>query len=126
MIKIAAAEVNGLLIKSAATIRDLHAENQDLKAQLAGKSRLEHAEKIAHIAIDRGIMSEDKALEYAQTLAESTRDLSMVEEYVAHNGGIGVPLGREEFTKSASDHTLETGNSKAESEFVDFLLTSDL
>ncbi len=124
MIKIAAAELIGLLIKTAGIIRDQNQEIARLKAELAEKHRHEHAEKIAHIAVSRGIMPEDQAVEYAESLARSSRDLAMVEEFVAHNGGVGTPLGQAEITKTASDHTLATG-SQAEAEFVDFLLSAD-
>jgi len=123
MQKIAAADMNHLLIKTAHVIRTLETENATLRQQLADKDRHTHAEKIASIAVERGIMSEDNATDYATELARSDRDLEMVEEFVARNNGVGVPLGSE-MHKTASDDTLADGDT-AEGRFANFLLTSD-
>ena len=126
MRKIAGAELDGILIKTAAALRSLQAENDDLRRQLAARDRQDHAEKIAHVAVQKGMMSEDAASEYADSLASSDKDLSMVEEFVTRGNGTGVPLGRE-IEKVASDHTLADPNgSQAEADFANFLLTSDL
>lgn len=122
--KIAAADLNHILIKSAHVIRTQAAEIETLKQQLADQDRHTHAEKIASIAVDRGIMSEDNAREYANSLAESDRDLGMVQEFVESNNGAGLPLGSE-LTKTAADDTLGSGDT-AEDRFANFLLTSDL
>tara|TARA_Y100000310_G_C20503728_1_gene725326 strand:- start:383 stop:754 length:372 start_codon:yes stop_codon:yes gene_type:complete len=119
--KIAAADLNHLLVKSAHVIRTQGAEIQELKQHLADKNRLDHAEKIASIAVDRGIMSEDNATEYASKLAESDRDLSMVEDFVSRNSGAGLPLGNE-MSKTASDDPMADGET-AEGRFSNFILT---
>ncbi len=123
MQKIAAADLNHLMIKSAHVIRSLETENAELKRQLADKDRHSHAEKIASIAVDRGIMSEDNAEAYATELASGDKDLAMVEDFVARNNGAGVPLGSE-LVKSASETELGDGDT-AEGRFTNFLLTSD-
>lgn len=125
MTKIAAAELDGLLIKTAAQLRSQQAYIAELEAKLAVRDRQEYAEKIAHVAVSRGIMSEDSAAKYADSLAASDRDLSMVEEMVSHGNGAGVPLGQE-IEKVASDHTLHLSDgSRADQDFTNFLLTSD-
>ena len=124
--KIAASEVNGLLLKSAHELRRVSAENAALREQLAGRQREDHAEKIASIAVGRGIMSEDQAAGYARTLASSERDLNMVEDFVARGNGVGLALG-EDVEKTASDNTLDvSGGSEADRRFVGFLMSSDL
>ena len=122
--KIAAADLNHLLVKSAHVIRTQEVEIAGLKQQLADKDRHSHAEKIASIAVDRGIMSEDNAIEYATKLAESDRDLSLVEDFVSRNSAAGLPLGNE-MSKTASDDSMADGET-AEGRFANFLLTSDL
>jgi hypothetical protein len=124
MDKIAAAELDSLLIKSANVIRSQQGRIQELEAQVANQDRQDHAEKIASIAVDRGIMSEDRASDYAAQLASSERDLGMVEEFVSHNNGAGVPLG-DEFEKHAHASSDETVGA-AEAAFNNFLLTSDV
>jgi hypothetical protein len=124
MQKIAAADLNHLLVKSAHVIRTQESTIATLEQQLSDKNRMGHAEKIASIAVDRGIMSEDNASDYANELATSGRDLDMVEDFVSRNNGAGVPLGSE-LTKTASDNELASGDT-AEGRFANFLLTSDL
>lgn len=96
--KIGEAEINGLLVQAATTIREQEAEIIDLKNRLAARDRHEHAEKIASAAVDRGLMDEADGQEYARSLAESDKDLSMVEDLVKRSAK-GVPLGH---TKTAS------------------------
>jgi hypothetical protein len=66
--KISSADIDGFLVKAAATIRDQEATISELRSDLAGKERHEHAEKIASAAVDRGIMDESEAKEYAESL----------------------------------------------------------
>jgi hypothetical protein len=122
--KIAAADVNHLLIKTAHVLRSKDAEIDALKRQLADQDRARHAEKIAGIAVERGIMSEDNAEDYAEKLASSNRDLTMVEEFVARNSGAGLPLG-DEMTKEASGPGFSSSGS-AEDKFTNSLLSLDL
>ena len=98
--KIGEAEINGLLVKSAAAIRELSAENLSLKSQLASRGRQDHAEKIAHVMVERGLMDDSAGKEYAQTLAKGDKDLSVVEDLVQHSVP-GLALGH---TKTASAH----------------------
>jgi hypothetical protein len=90
--KIGAAEINGFLIKAASKLREQDAEILDLKNKLAARERLDHAEKIAHTAVERGAMAPDDAAEYARSLADSDKDLNMVEEFVGR-AAAGKPLG---------------------------------
>lgn len=96
--KIGAAEIDGLLVKSAQAIRELTTENVALRAQLATRAREDHAEKIASALVERGIMDESAGKEYARDLATSDKDLSIVED-LATRSVSGVPLGH---TKVAS------------------------
>lgn len=104
--KASAVEVNGLLLSAAANIRDLVAENIELKTKLASVARQEHAEKIASVIVGRGQMDEDGAKDYARSLRESDRDLNMVEDFVKRSAP-GVPLGH---TKTASEHESTPGD----------------
>lgn len=101
--KIGEAEINGLILGAAASIRALEVENLELRGRLASKDRHEHAEKIASAAVDRGLMDETDGEEYARSLAESDKDLTVVEDLVKRSAK-GVPLGH---TKTASAHDEE-------------------
>ena len=123
--KIAAADLDHLLVKSASIMRAQEAEISSLRAQLAGKDRESHAEKIASIAVERGIMSVDDAESYAKSLAASTRDLSMVEEFVSKSTGPGMNLGEDLHKEASADSDLPIGDTP-EGRFASFLLSSDL
>ena len=120
--KLGSAEINGLMVKAASMLRDLQAENDGLRGQLATRERRDHAEKIASMAADRGIMDSQEATEYAETLASSDKDLDMVAEFVSRTAA-GVPLG-DVLQKTASSGETGDGDS-AEANFNSFLLTSD-
>tara|TARA_Y100000310_G_scaffold320680_1_gene377366 strand:+ start:1094 stop:1468 length:375 start_codon:yes stop_codon:yes gene_type:complete len=122
MQKIAAADLDHLLIKSAHVIRSQEAKIAELEQQLSDRDRQSHAEKIAGIAVDRGVMSEDNAEDYATELASSDRDLGLVEDFVSRSSGAGVPLGSE-LEKVAGEHNID--GDTAEGRFNNFLLTSD-
>ena len=124
MQKIAATDLNHLLVKSAHVIRTQESQISDLKQRLSDRDRSNHAVKIAGLAVERGVMSEDNADEYARSLADSDKDLDMVEDFVSRNNGAGLSLGSE-LSKTASDAYLDDGES-AEGRFNNFLLTSDL
>ena len=121
MLKIGAAEVNQTLMKAASVIRSLKAENDELKVRLAAGERDDHAEKIASIAVERGILAPDEAEEYAKGLSEGDKDLSMVEDLVKRTAA-GAPLA-ESLQKVAS----EDGQGEGEPDVLtSFLLNSNL
>jgi len=120
--KISAAQVNHILIKSAAELRSLRDENIELRRRLADRERHEHAEKIASLAVDRGIMDPTDAADYASGLASGQEDLGMVEDFVSR-AAAGVHLGKT-LEKTASDN-LEGGEGGTDV-LTSFLLTSDL
>ena len=124
MRKLASQDLDGLLIKSAATIREQNQEIARLRGQLAGHARQAHAEKIASAAVDRGILDADEATSYAEDLANGDRDLGAIEDLVSRSSS-GVPLG--EMRKVASDdsYSPSDGNS-AEDRFLNSLLATDL
>ena len=98
--KIGAAEIDQILIKSASAIRELSAENTQLKSELAKRDRANHAEKIASALVERGIMDETAGKEYARDLASGDKDLAVVED-LASRSVPGVALGH---TKTAGVH----------------------
>ena len=98
--KVSHADIDGFLIKAAVALREQEATIADLRGRLALKDRQEHAEKIASTAVERGIMDETEADEYAQGLAKGNKDLNMVEEFVERTVA-GVHLGSA-LTKTAS------------------------
>lgn len=119
--KISAAQVNTILLKSAAELRTLRDENIQLRRQLADRERYEHAEKIASMAVDRGIMDPTDAADYASQLASGGTDLGMVENFVS-KAAAGVPLGQA-LEKTASDNL--SGGEDATDVLTSFLLSSD-
>ena len=78
LLKIGSAEVNATLVKAASALRDLSAENERLRAVIAENDRRDYAEKIASSAVHRGIMDPEEAKDYANSLTESDKDLSIV------------------------------------------------
>jgi hypothetical protein len=90
--KISAEQVDHLMVKAAHVIRTLEAEVTELRAEKAERARRDHAEKIASSAVERGIMEAEEAADYATSLAESDKDLSMVEDFVDRTAA-GIPLG---------------------------------
>lgn len=119
--KISAAQVNDLMVKSAHTLRAQQTEIAELKTKIAAYERKEQAEKIASIAVQRGIMAEDEAPEYAEHLASGGEDLKLVEEFVGRTSR-ALPLGKM-LEKSAS---AESGNIPVgEDVLTNFLLSSD-
>lgn len=120
--KLSEAQVNHILIKSASALRSLRDENAELRRQLASRERRDHAEKIAHTAVDRGIMDPTDAMEYAEKLAHSAEDLEMVEEFVSR-AAAGVPLGQT-LEKTASDNF--EGGEGGTDVLTAFLLNSDI
>ncbi len=123
MNKIAAADVDFLMTKAANSIRELAAENRSLRAALAEHDRKSHAQKIASLAVNNGIMDDDAAADYAAELVDSDQDLSLVEQFVSRQSQ-GLPLGHT-VEKTASDFGGATAGS-AEDRFLTDLLSSDL
>lgn len=121
MEKISAAQVNTILVKSAGELRRLSSENAELRAQLAQRERRDQAEKIAHMAVDRGVMDPTDATEYAEKLAASSDNLKVVEEFVGR-AAAGVPLGKT-LEKTASDNYEGGGGTDV---LTAFLLNSDI
>lgn len=119
--KISAEQVDNLLIKSASVIRSQDARIKELEADIARRDRRDHAEKIAHTAVDRGIMDEDDAEEYAEKLASSNENLTMVEDFIGR-AAAGVPLGHS-LEKVASESEGGEGETDV---LTAFLLNSDL
>lgn len=119
--KIAAEQIDGLMVKAAHTIRTQQARISHLEGQLAGKERHEHAEKIASAAVDKGIMDPTDADEYAQTLAAGDKDLDMVEDFVSQTV-VGVSLG-ESLQKVASVEGAD--GDTPEDAFVNSLMSSE-
>ena len=120
MEKVAAAQVNQYLIKSAQVIRDLAAENKNLKAELANRDRHDQAEKIASVAVERGLVAEEEADTYAEHLANGGEDLKMIEDFVGRSP-VGVPLGTLKEKTASAEHS--TGEQDV---LTAFLLGSDV
>jgi cell division septum initiation protein DivIVA len=105
--KIAAAQVDEYMAKAASALRTLSTENAQLKTKIAEFERKEQAEKIASIAVDRGVLAEDEATEYAERLISGGEDLKMVEDFVRRSSG-GLTLGKTlEKTASAENDVPE-------------------
>tara|TARA_B100000214_G_scaffold341254_1_gene288255 strand:- start:404 stop:775 length:372 start_codon:yes stop_codon:yes gene_type:complete len=121
LLKIGSAEVNATLIKAASALRDLSAENERLRAVIADNDRRDHAEKIASSAVNRGIMDPEEAKDYANSLTESDKDLSIVEEFV-NRAAAGVPLGNS-LQKVASVEGAQDGEADI---LTSFLLTNEI
>lgn len=119
MEKISAAQVNEYLLKCASTIRSQQAQIKDLQADKESRDRRDHAEKIASVAVDRGLLEAEEAAEYAEHLVKGDEDLKMVEDFMGRRAA-GVPLGQvKEKTASA-----ETGTGELDV-LTAFLLSSD-
>lgn len=120
MEKISAAQIDHVMVKAAAELRSLSAENETLRLELASRDRRDHAEKIASVAVDRGIMAEEDAAEYASELSEGSDNLDLVESFVSRRAA-GVPLGKS-LEKVAHD---TEGGDGAPDVLTTFLLSSD-
>ena len=118
--KISAAQVDHIMTKAASTIRAQDARIRELEFELARRDRVDHAEKIASEAVNRGMMDIDEAEAYASDLANSQEDLKMVEDFVSR-AAAGVPLGKT-LEKVASDSS--TGSGEADV-LTSFLLSSE-
>ncbi|MEC8306432.1 MAG: hypothetical protein VXZ72_01035 [Chlamydiota bacterium] len=121
LLKIGSAEVNATLVKAASALRDLSAENERLRAVIAENDRRDYAEKIASSAVHRGIMDPEEAKDYANSLTESDKDLSIVEEFV-NRAAAGVPLGNS-LQKVASVEGAQDGEADI---LTSFLLTNEI
>ena len=119
--KLSSEQADTIMIKAASALRAQGARIQELETDLARRERMDHAQKIATVAIDKGIMEEDDAVEYAEKLASSTEDLTMVEDFVSRTAA-GVPLGHS-LEKTASESDSGPGEADV---LTSFLLNSDL
>lgn len=120
MIKISSEEVNATLIKAAHALRTQNEEITRLRNEIAVLNRHNYAEKIASQAVERGIMDPMDARDYARSLAEGNKDLSMVEDFVTQTTA-GIPLGSG-LAKTASVHSGSAGADP----LTMFLLSSDI
>ena len=121
LLKIGSAEVNATLIKAAAALRDLSSENERHRVTIASTDRRDYAVKIASSAVNRGIMDPEEAKDYANSLTESDKDLSMVEEFV-NRAAAGLPLGNS-LQKTASVEGTQDGEADI---LTSFLLTNEI
>jgi hypothetical protein len=122
--KLSHQDINDLLIKTASIMRSQNEEIKRLRGELAAKSRREHAEKIAHIAVEKGVIDESDASSYAEKLDRGGKDLETVEEFVAQTVA-GLPLG-ESLQKLAEEQVDgHVDGTSPEDKFCNFLLTSD-
>ncbi len=119
--KIGSAQVNEYMVKAAHILRSQSAEISTLKAKVASFERQKYAEKIASVAVERGVLAEDESDEYVERLASGGEDLKMVEEFVGR-ASHGLPLGRA-LEKTAST---ESETPVGEDVLTNFLLNSDL
>ena len=119
--KISSAQVNEYLAKAAHTIRTQKAEIERLEGVVATHDRRAHAEKVASLAVERGVLSEDSADEYAEHLATGGEDLKLVEEFVSRSAR-GLPLGKTQEKLASADDSRGAG----EDVLTEFLLNSDL
>jgi hypothetical protein len=94
-------DLNGLLEKSASTIRDLQSQLAEKDAQLARFTRTEQAQKIASSAVERGMVGPDEANDYAAQLVDSGDDLDSLQSAVDMVAPTA-PLGA--LKKTASEH----------------------
>ncbi len=117
--KISSEEVNATLIKAAGILREQQEQISVLKRELDVLNRQNHAEKIASQAVEKGIMDPTDAQDYANTLAEGSKDLNMVEDFVTQTTA-GIPLGSG-LAKTASENI--TGSTDP---LTTFLLSSDI
>jgi hypothetical protein len=91
-------DLNGLLEKSASTIRDLQSQLAEKDAQLARFTRTEQAQKIASSAVERGMVGPN---DYAAQLVDSGDDLDSLQSAVDMVAPTA-PLGA--LKKTASEH----------------------
>ena len=120
--KIDTSEIDGVMIKAASALRSLQQENSRLRDELARRDRQNHATKIASSAVARGMMEEADAVDYAQSLLESGKDLDMVEDFVSKTVS-GIPLGSG-LAKTASDN-LSFGDGSADV-LTSYLLSNEI
>lgn len=119
--KLSHVQVNEYMIKAAHALRGQQTKIASLEAKIAEFERKEQAEKIASIAVSRGVLAEDEANEYAERLASGGEDLKMVEDFVGRATN-GLPLGRTlEKTASAENGEVPVGDDV----LTNFLLNSD-
>ena len=120
IIKISSEEVNATLIKAAGILRSQQEKIQRLNSEISSLNRQKHAEKIASVAVERGIMDPTEAGDYATSLVTGEKDLEMVEDFVRQSTA-AMPLGAG-LAKTASEYN----SSGATDPLTSFLLSSDV
>ena len=90
--KVAGADIDAYLVKTAGVLRTQAGRIQELETELAKRNRRDEATKIASIATERGVLAEDVAADWAASLAESDKDLDIVEDFISRSAP-GMPLG---------------------------------
>jgi len=117
MIKVSSADINRSMQKAASIIRKQQTEINRLTEILTSKNRYDYAEKIASTAVEKGLMAIEQAKDYADSLANSEKDLQIVEDFVSRTS-TGVPL---------STGIQKIANDNGESDVLtSFLLTNDI
>ena len=120
MEKISSEQINATLVKTAQVLRSQQSEIATLKETIAQYERKSQAEKIASVAVERGMVADAEEADYAERLAQGDKDLSVVEEVVSQQAA-GVPLGSD-LQKLASED-MDSGDADVLSQF---LLTSEI
>ena len=119
MNKIAAEDLNQPLLKAASVMRGQQSEISRLRVELGRRDRNDHAQKIASLATERGMMGDSESRDYAQQLVDSGQDLSVVENVIS-NTAAGFPLGST-LSKPAADDTVH-----GDDVLTTFLLTEQI
>lgn len=91
MNKLSFENIDRTMVKAASIIRSQNQEIKRLNEIIASRSRFDHAEKIASVAVERGFMDIEEAKDYASDLARSEKDLGIVEDFVSRTAA-GTPL----------------------------------
>ena len=117
MDKLSFESIDRAMIKGASIIRAQNKEIQRLNEIIQSRTRIDHAEKIASVAVEKGLMGREEAKDYASDLARSEKDLGIVEDFVSRTAA-GTPLSSG-IKKVAHDN----GGTDV---LTTFLLTNDL
>jgi len=118
--KIAGADIDAHLVKAASVLRSQASTINELQAELAKRDRRDEATKIASIATERGVLSEEAAADWATSLAESDKDLDIVEDFVSRSAP-GMPLGEPKEKVAGVDSAMGSGEDALSS----FLMVSE-
>ena len=117
MTKLSSENIDRTMIKAASILRSQNQEIGRLQGIIASRSRVDHAEKIASVAVDRGFMDIEEAKDYVSDLVHSEKDLGVVEDFVSRTAA-GSPL---------SSGLKKVASYNGENDVLtSFLLTNDL